>query len=104
MNLAIEEWMANVVNYAYPKGTRGHVEVTADMSKDMVLKLVIKDHGVPFDPTQYKEADTLSDLEDRPIGGLGIHMIRTIMDTMTYERSANGYNILTLTKKINKTD
>ena len=104
MNLAIEEWMANVVNYAYPKGTRGHVEVTADMSKDMVLKLVIKDHGVPFDPTQYKEADTLSDLEDRPIGGLGIHMIRTIMDTMAYERSANGYNILTLTKKINKTD
>ena len=97
LNLAIEEWVANVINYAYPKGTRGHVELTAEYS-DGLLTLVIKDHGIPFDPTQYKEIDVEADLDDRPIGGLGIHLVKTIMDTMTYRRTPDGYNVLTLTK------
>ena len=97
LNLAIEEWVANVINYAYPMGTRGHVELTAEYS-DGLLTLVIKDHGIPFDPTQYKEIDVEADLDDRPIGGLGIHLVKTIMDTMTYRRTPDGYNVLTLTK------
>ena len=40
-------------------------------------------------------------LDDRPIGGLGIHLVKTIMDTMTYQRTVDGYNVLTLTKQIN---
>ena len=100
LNLAIEEWVANIVNYAYPKGTRGHVDMTASVSPTMMLTLVIKDHGIPFDPTQYPEPDTDAELEERQVGGLGIHLIRTIMDTMSYERTANGYNVLTLTKQI----
>ena len=102
LNLALEEWVANVINYAYPKGMRGHVEVTADVS-DQVLTLVIKDHGVAFDPTQYQEVDTDAELNDRPIGGLGIHLVRTIMDTVSYERTADGYNRLTLKKQLLKT-
>ena len=100
LNLALEEWVANVINYAYPKGMRGHVEVTADVSDD-VLTLVIKDHGVAFDPTQHAEADIDAELEDRPIGGLGIHLVRTIMDTVEYQRTADGYNRITLTKALN---
>ena len=109
LNLAIEEWVANVINYAYPKGTRGHVELTAritDTTADEshtlhpVLTMVIKDHGIPFDPTQHAEADVEAELDDRPIGGLGIHLVRSIMDTMQYERTADGYNVLTLTKSI----
>jgi sigma-B regulation protein RsbU (phosphoserine phosphatase) len=65
-----------------------------------VLKLVVKDHGIAFDPTKYHETDVGATLEDRQVGGLGIHMIRSIMDTMSYERTADGYNVLTLTKKI----
>ena len=99
LNLALEEWVANVINYAYPKGMRGHVEVTADVS-DNVLTLVIKDHGTPFDPTQHAEVDIDAELDVRAIGGLGIHLIRTIMDSVDYERTADGYNRLTLKKEV----
>lgn len=100
LNLALEEWVVNIDNYAYPKGTRGHVDVIADVSPSLLLTLVIKDHGMPFDPTQYAEPDIEAELADRPIGGLGIHLVRTIMDTMDYRRTADGYNVLTLTKQI----
>ena len=99
LNLAAEECVANVINYAYPKGTRGHVELTAEISGD-VLTLVVKDHGIPFDPTQHEEVDVDAELDDRPIGGLGIFLVRSIMDTMEYQRTPDGYNVLTLSKKI----
>jgi len=99
LNLAIEEWVANVISYAYPKGIRGHVELTAKVVDD-VLTLVIKDHGAPFDPTQQTEVDVDAQLDERQIGGLGIHLVKAIMDTMHYERTADGYNVLTLTKEL----
>ena len=76
------------------------MEITAEII-DGVLKLVVKDHGIAFDPTKYHETDVGATLEDRQVGGLGIHMIRSIMDTRChYERTADDYNVLTLTKKI----
>lgn len=99
LNLALEEWVANVINYAYPKGMRGHVEVTVDVSDD-VLTFVIKDHGAAFDPTQHEEVDIDAEIDERAIGGLGIHLIRTIMDTVEYQRTSDGYNRLVLTKRI----
>jgi sigma-B regulation protein RsbU (phosphoserine phosphatase) len=99
LNLGIEEWVANVIGYAYPKGIRGHVELTAKVVDD-VLTLVIKDHGTPFDPTQHSEVDVDAKLDERQIGGLGIHLVKAIMDTMHYERTADGYNVLTLTKEL----
>ena len=100
LNLALEEWVANVINYAYPKGMRGHVEVTADVSEHKLLTLVVKDHGEAFDPTQYSEVDVDAELDDRQIGGLGIYLVRSIMDTLSYERTADGYNRLTLKKQL----
>ena len=100
LNLAIEEWVANVINYAYPKGIRGHVEMTAKVTEG-VLTLVIKDHGAPFDPTAHTDVDVDAGLDERQIGGLGIHLVKAIMDTMHYERTADGYNVLTLTKTLN---
>jgi len=99
LNLAIEEWVANVINYAYPKGTRGHVELTAQMT-DGILKIIIKDHGTPFDPTQHTDVDVNAELDERQIGGLGIYLIKNIMDSMHYERTPDGYNVLSLTKQI----
>ncbi len=99
LNLAVEEWVANVINYAYPKGARGHVELTAKMVEG-ILTLVIKDHGKPFDPTKHTEVDVEAALDERQIGGLGIFLVKKIMDTANYEHSADGYNVLTLTKKI----
>ena len=99
MNLAIEEAVVNVMTYAYPAGTIGNVNIEA-YANDERLKFVIIDSGIPFDPTVKKEVDTTLSAEDRPIGGLGIHLVRQLMDSINYERT-NGQNVLTLRKKLN---
>ena len=100
MTLAIEEAVANVMNYAYPKGDIGTIEINASLH-DGQLSFTIKDCGTPFDPTQAKETDISLGAEDRDIGGLGIHLIRKIMDTMEYHHNGS-QNILTLSKNIDK--
>ena len=98
LNLAIEEAVVNVMNYAYPAGTKGDVDIDAE-ANDELLKFVISDSGTPFDPTTKGEVDTTLSAEERGIGGLGIHLIRQIMDTINYER-VDGKNVLTLSKKL----
>ena len=100
INLAIEEAVVNVMNYAYPSGMNGNVDIDAQMT-DERLKFVISDNGTPFDPTAKAEVDTTLSAEERSIGGLGIHLIRQIMDTINYERIDNK-NVLTLRKKLTK--
>ena len=98
MNLAIEEAVVNVMNYAYPAGTKGDVIIDAQAGSDW-LKFIISDNGTPFDPTAKAEVDTTLSAEERGIGGLGIHLIRQLMDSINYER-IDGRNVLTLTKKL----
>ena len=98
LNLAIEEAVVNVMSYAYAAGTRGNVDIEAQ-ADDSYLKFTISDWGIPFDPTAKKEVDTTLSAEDRPIGGLGIHLIRQMMDSINYER-IDGKNVLTLRKKL----
>ena len=99
LRLAVEEAVVNVIEYAYPYGTEGSVEVTM-MYDGHQLKVVIDDSGIPFDPTIEKKADITLSAEERRVGGLGILLVRELMDTINYEH-VNGHNILTLTKKIN---
>lgn len=96
--LAVEEAVVNVMNYAYPKGTKGDIHILAE-ANDQRLKFVISDRGMPFDPTTRKEVDTTLSAEERPIGGLGIHLITQLMDSINYERR-NNMNVLTLRKKL----
>ena len=98
MNLAIEEAVVNVMNYAYPAGTKGDVIIDAQAGSDW-LKFIISDNGAPFDPTAKAEVDTTLSAEERGIGGLGIHLIRQLMDGINYER-IDGRNVLALTKKL----
>ncbi len=98
LNLAIEEAVVNVMEYAYPDGKKGKVDIEAFISGDN-LKIVISDSGVPFDPTQNEEIDTTLSVEERPIGGLGIHLVREIMDSISYKYK-DKKNIFTLNKKI----
>lgn len=98
LNLAMEEAVVNVMSYAYPAGTVGNVDIDAEFA-DGRLTFVLSDSGTPFDPTQAGEPDLTLEAEDRPIGGLGIFLVRQIMDTIVYRRS-DGKNILTLTKNI----
>lgn len=96
MRLAIEEAVVNIVNYAYPKGEKGDINIVASATSD-TIKWVITDNGVAFAPTDAPDVDTSLSAEDRQIGGLGIFLVRQLMDTINYER-IDGKNILTLTK------
>ena len=100
VQLAVEEAVVNVMDYAYPVGTRGEltVEVQTD---DEQLQFIIRDTGTPFDPTTSPEVDTTLSAKDRPIGGLGIHLVRQIMDDVQYRRIGD-FNVLTLIKKYQK--
>jgi anti-sigma regulatory factor (Ser/Thr protein kinase) len=98
LNLAMEEAVVNVMSYAYEEGTQGDVCIDA-VADDKQLHFIISDSGKPFDPTAKEEVDTTLSAEERPIGGLGIHLIRQIMDNVSYERKDNK-NILTLSKNI----
>ena len=98
LNLALEEAVVNVMEYAYPEGQKGNVEieVTADQQW---MTFVITDTGIAFDPTMKEDADTTLSAEERPIGGLGIFLVRQLMDVIDYKRQDNK-NVLTLRKKL----
>jgi sigma-B regulation protein RsbU (phosphoserine phosphatase) len=98
IRLAVEEAVVNVMNYAYPAGEEGEIEIRL-MSDGTVLRTVIIDSGVAFDPTIEKKADTSLPPEERQIGGLGILLYRELMDSINYEREG-GKNILTLNKQL----
>jgi sigma-B regulation protein RsbU (phosphoserine phosphatase) len=98
LNLAMEEAVVNVMDYAYPEGQQGNVEIEA-MTDGEWLTFVISDSGVPFDPTTKEDADTTLPAEERPIGGLGIFLVRQLMDVIQYQRDGNK-NVLTLRKKL----
>ena len=98
INLALEEAATNVIMYAYPKETAGTLDVDAVLGTD-ALEFTLTDGGVPFDPTAAPEADVTLGAEERNIGGLGIFLVRNIMDKVTYARR-DGKNILTMTKNL----
>ena len=98
LNLAMEEAVVNVMDYAYPAGTEGEVNIEA-IADETQLHFIISDSGKPFDPTAKEEVDTTLSAEERPIGGLGIHLIRQLMDDISYERK-DDKNILRLSKNI----
>lgn len=96
MNLAIEEAVVNVIDYAYPSGTVGSIDINVTIY-DNHMEFVISDSGTPFDPTKKEDVDISLPVEERRIGGLGIHLVRQLMDKINYERK-DGRNILTLIK------
>ena len=100
IRLAVEEAVVNIMNYAYPEGTRAVILIEVDADADLeTLTFVLRDEGVAFDPTAYQEVDVDAHVGQQKVGGLGIHLMRHYMDTLTYERK-DGENVLTMTKKI----
>ena len=97
LNLALEEAVVNVMSYAYPD-SQGDVKVDI-MIDDQKVVSILTDSGIPFDPTQKGDVDTTLPAEERPIGGLGIHLVKQIMDKVSYQYVDN-QNILTLEKNI----
>lgn len=95
VQLACEEALVNVINYAYP-GSEGDVEIVV-LNQEHCLEITIIDSGIEFNPLALAAPDITAPMEARRIGGLGIFMIRQIMDDVVYRRE-DGRNILTLVK------
>lgn len=97
--VAIEELFVNIANYAYD-GKAGDVEFSIGFDENSrVVTLKIADSGIPFNPLQKDDPDITLSAEERPIGGLGIFIVKKTMDSIEYSY-AEGKNILTMTKKI----
>jgi anti-sigma regulatory factor (Ser/Thr protein kinase) len=96
--VCVDEAVSNVVAHGYPDGARGEIEVRLRRRPDSVV-LEIEDDGVPFDPLQAPPPDLTRPLDQRPVGGLGIHLVRKLMDDVSYARR-DGRNVLKLVKNL----
>jgi anti-sigma regulatory factor (Ser/Thr protein kinase) len=88
----------NIINYAYPKEEHQKIYLSAYLHEESIV-FVLTDTGKEFDPTMVPDADITLSAEDRPIGGLGIFLIRQIMNEVRYERIEDR-NVLTMEKKL----
>ncbi len=98
LNLVLEELITNIIFYGYDDKNE-HLIYIRLYKKDNEIEIQIEDDGKEFNPLLVAEPDIDESIENRKIGGLGIHFVRKIMDSMNYRRS-DGKNILTLTKNI----
>jgi serine/threonine-protein kinase RsbW len=97
--VAANEALANIVRHCY-QDQPGPIEVTVVCNTEMV-KVILFDQGPPFDPTAVPAPDTTLPLEQRPFGGVGVHMMRDFCDELNYRQDARGRNELTLLKRFN---
>jgi anti-sigma regulatory factor (Ser/Thr protein kinase) len=97
VQLAADEAASNVIEHAYEGKPDGMFEVSCEFREDR-LTITLLDHGKAFDPSQVEEPDLKADLSDRKIGGLGVYLIRNLMDEVRYESTQAG-NLLTLIKR-----
>lgn len=100
LNLVLEEAVSNVILYAYPKEEQATLTLTAEVTPDELV-FELRDSGPEFDPTAVSEPDITLSAEERPIGGLGIYLIRQLMDKVEYSR-IDGQNVFVLGKKLKK--
>jgi serine/threonine-protein kinase RsbW len=99
LQLAVEEAVSNTILHGY-RGASGEVEVEIQVT-EKIAEVHITDHAPPFDPLSVPDPDRVSDLSERRTGGLGIYLMRQVVDEVRYEY-VDGKNILTLVKE--KTD
>ena len=98
LNLVMEEMVSNVIFYAYPEGTDAEIGLMAEYD-GKELTFVLSDQGREFDPTLKEDADVDVNPIDREIGGMGIWIVKNIMNQVTYQR-LEGKNLLTMKKEI----
>jgi len=96
--LAIEELVTNCIQYAYEEANEHTIMIVLSI-EDGDLSISVIDDGHPFDPLTAPPPDFSLEVQDRPIGGLGIHLLRQLADNIAYERR-DGTNRITLTKRL----
>ena len=98
LQLAMEEMVTNVIFYAYPEGTSADITLIAE-SDDKEVTFVLSDSGKPFDPTAKEDADLDVNPMDLEQGGMGILIVKNIMNEVSYQRLGD-MNQLTMKKKL----
>lgn len=99
IRLSIEEAVENVVRYAY-EGGMGWIEVGTELDPDgVMLTILLRDAGVPFNPLERPDPDVTLPVDEREIGGLGIFLCKQLMDQIEY-RYEDGCNLLLMKKKV----
>jgi serine/threonine-protein kinase RsbW len=87
VELILEEWLTNVLDYGLKSREKPHLSVKVRNVGD-VAQIEVEDNGIPFDPTRHKDPDLNIPVADRPIGGLGIFMVKKLSRSIRYERAA----------------
>ena len=100
LNLSLDELFTNIVNYAYDDNDLHQIEIVLSYAES-VLNAKLIDDGKAFDPTHIDNAELDATIDERKIGGLGIHFVRNFMDTMEYHR-IDGQNQLLLKKDLSE--
>jgi sigma-B regulation protein RsbU (phosphoserine phosphatase) len=98
VNVIFDELLTNIVYYAYRDQAEHDIKIRVELSASL-LRLTIEDDGVPFNPFRVEAPDTSLSMEEREVGGLGIHLIRNMMDEVSYQRRIDR-NLVTLVKKL----
>lgn len=97
LEIILEELLVNVISYAYDEAGTGTIVVSATVSGSSVT-LEFRDRGREFNPLERETPDLDADIEDRPIGGLGIFLVKEMASSVTYERVGDE-NVLTVLKE-----
>jgi serine/threonine-protein kinase RsbW len=99
IQLAADEASSNIIEHAYKGDDEGEIECTCSLDgNDLVI--VFRDHGLSYEPDLIPEPNLTGKLNKRKIGGLGLHLIRHLMDEVHYESFDKAGNVLTLKKHI----
>lgn len=99
-NLVVEELFVNVASYAYKDKENGKCKIIIEYNQEkQEVKLIMEDNGIKFNPLEKEEPDTNLSAENRPIGGLGILLVKKNMDNIEYKYEDNK-NILILSKNV----
>jgi sigma-B regulation protein RsbU (phosphoserine phosphatase) len=95
--MVFDELLNNTISYGYQDDDEHTIDIQVDVYPSY-LSIVLRDDGVPFNPFTREDPNIELSIEDREIGGLGIHLVRNVMDEVSYERKVN-QNVLTLVKR-----
>ena len=101
MSIALDDILNNIISYAYSDDKEHTIDIRFEYSKDE-LCVDISDDGIPFNPFDESSADTTLSMDEREIGGLGIHLIKNMIDKYSYSRKINK-NIVTLRMYLSQT-
>lgn len=99
--MAVDEACANIIDHAYGGENKGEIICSYEITPDQ-LEIVLQDHGRAFNPAEIHDPDLISNLENRPEGGLGLYFMRKLMDSVMFSFDPEQGNLLTMTKRKEK--